>query len=208
MWNLYQVLLGCRPKVVVGRVVAKSTALHAFAERVLMALTLCQQLRLHIRATDQKRSALGLPAGPEMHWAIQCFSVNLACIYSFLAIKGAVDCLLILQLLQGTTHSTKKLMYVLHSKPGLPVHHQRCSRLASHGHSFVYVCLARLSFTSVMSAVVKFSLMLVAGTPAAVHWLWPIPAGLPDSIVTSSAIVSSGYKLHGNPSGCNCSMIV
>ena len=82
--------------------VAKSTTLHDFVEWVLMALTLYQQLRLHIRATDQKCSAPGLPAGPETHWAIQCFSVNIACIYSFLAIKDAVDCVSILQLLQRT----------------------------------------------------------------------------------------------------------
>lgn len=75
--------LGCRPKVLVGRVVAKSTALHAFVEWVLMALTLYQQHRLW-----SNRPKAFSPR------AIQCCSVNIACIYSFLAIKDAVDCLL------------------------------------------------------------------------------------------------------------------
>ena len=41
--------------------------------------------------------------------------------------------------------------------------------LQQAGHSCVYMCPASLSFTSIddiMTAVVKFSLMLVAGKPA------------------------------------------
>ena len=75
-----------------------------------------------------------------------------------------------------------------------------CSRLGIY--SCVYMCSAsKRLFHQRHDSCGEFSLLLVAGTLAL-----SIPAGLPDDTVTSSAKVPYGYKMHGNPSVCNCSM--